>query len=201
MALPNRVTPFGEINASSARGRLMGNRGGRIHDPETKTLTRRRWASKRWIACRLDFKGRRREVMGAGYTELFFLDEATALAAGHRPCFECRRADAVRFAAAWALAHGLDAPPLADAMDRALHGERTAPLAARPALAGAPIPRGAMIALGDQAFLVTAAGFRRWSPWGYAEEICGPPPGEARLLTPPAIIAVLKAGYEVDETP
>ncbi|MGF1545421.1 MAG: hypothetical protein ACFB00_13165 [Parvularculaceae bacterium] len=92
----------------------MGNRGGRLHDPKTKRLTRRRWASKRWISCVLDFKGRHREVMGPGYTELFFLDEATALAAGHRPCFESRRADAIAFAAAWALARGRYGPAKAD---------------------------------------------------------------------------------------
>ena len=111
--LANRVDPSGAIQAVAARGTLMGNRGGRIHlaaDPETgegPRLGRRRWASRQWICCVLAFKGRRRQVMGPGYTELFFLDEATALAAGHRPCFECRRAEALAFAEAWA-----DAAPL-----------------------------------------------------------------------------------------
>ncbi len=91
MPLQNRVLPDGQIVAHSARGAFMGNRGGRFHDPETRTLTTRRWASRQWIICVLDFKHRHREVMGHGYTELFFLDEVTALAAGHRPCFECRR--------------------------------------------------------------------------------------------------------------
>ena len=97
MPLPNRVTPFGEIVATLERGTLFCNRGGRIHDPATRTLLRRRYTSRRWICCVLDFKGRRRQVFGPGYTELFFLDEATGLAAGHRPCFECRRSRFLAF--------------------------------------------------------------------------------------------------------
>ena len=85
----------------------MGNRGGAFHLPD-QTLGPRRWATTQWIACVLEFKGRHRQVMQPNrYTELFFLDEATALAAGHRPCFECRRADAERFAELWARAQGL----------------------------------------------------------------------------------------------
>ena len=99
MPLQNRVDPFGELFATPARGTLMGNRGGRIHD-ERRQLGARRWASKQWICCRLDFKDRHRTVWGDGYTELFFLDEVTAFAAGHRPCFECRRQDAENFARA-----------------------------------------------------------------------------------------------------
>ena len=94
MPLQNRVTPFGDIIATPARGLFMGNRGGRIHD-DARRLGRRRWASATWICCRLQFKDRHRAVWGESYTELFFLDEPTALAAGHRPCFECRRADAI----------------------------------------------------------------------------------------------------------
>ena len=98
MPLQNRVTPEGEIIATPHRGLLMGNRGGAFHLPD-QTLGPRRWATRQWIACVLEFKGRHREVMRPNrYTELFFLDEATALAAGHRPCFECRRSDAERFA-------------------------------------------------------------------------------------------------------
>src|SRR6185295_16764435 len=97
MPLQNRVSPFGELVVSHARGTLMGNRGGRLHD-DKRRLTRRRWVSRQWICCVLEFKGRRRNVWGRYYTELFFLDEVTALAAGHRPCFECRRKDAERFA-------------------------------------------------------------------------------------------------------
>src|SRR6476646_8354138 len=122
MPLQNRVTPFGELIASPARGTLLGNRGGRIHDDERK-LTARRWTSKQWICCQLDFNNRHRKVWGDGYTELFFLDEVTALAAGHRPCFECRRADAKAFAEKWAEAWG-GGIPYAPEMDEVLHAER-----------------------------------------------------------------------------
>ncbi|HLW90790.1 MAG TPA: hypothetical protein VKS78_05750, partial [Roseiarcus sp.] len=117
--LQNRVDPFGELVAMAARGALMGNRGGKFHRPD-KTLGRRRWASRQWICCVCSFKGRRRDVWGAGYTELFFLDESTALAAGHRPCFECRRAEAEAFRAAFDERGWISAP----AMDEILHAER-----------------------------------------------------------------------------
>src|SRR3954454_14389461 len=123
MPLQNRVDPFGELIVTPARGLFFGNRGGRIHTDD-KRLTRRRWASRQWICCVLDFKGRQRDVWGRYYTELFFLDEPTALAAGHRPCFECRRADAQAFAACWQRAAGLKAPPRAPAMDDVLHAQR-----------------------------------------------------------------------------
>ena len=101
MPLQNRVTPTGEIIATVHRGMFTGNRG-IIHDPASRTLLKRRWASRAWLTCVCDFRGRRREVMaGRSWTELFFLDEATAFAAGHRPCFFCRREDANRFRAAW----------------------------------------------------------------------------------------------------
>src|SRR5690348_12070398 len=121
--LQNRVDPFGELFADPARGTLMGNRGGRFHT-EARTLTARRWASRQWICCVLNFKNRRRDVWGRFYTELFFLDEPTALAAGHRPCFECRRGDAVAFAECWREAGGFGARPSADQMDEVLHHER-----------------------------------------------------------------------------
>ena len=121
MPLQTRITPFGELIADPARGLFMGNRGGRIHGADRK-LTARRWASRQWICCRLDFKGRHRTVWGDSYTELFFLDEVTALAAGHRPCFECRRADALAFTDAWARTCGHH--PRAAEMDATLHAER-----------------------------------------------------------------------------
>ena len=105
MTLQNRVTPRGEITAHPARGTMMGNRGGRLHD-EARRLGARRWVSRAWICCVIAFRGRRRRVMGAGYTELFFLDEAVALAAGHRPCAECRCAAFDAFREAWGEAHG-----------------------------------------------------------------------------------------------
>src|SRR5579864_4645810 len=123
MSLQNRVDPFGELIAVPARGLFMGNRGGRFHT-DAKRLTARRWASRQWICCALDFKGRQRDVWGRFYTELFFLDEPTALAAGHRPCFECRRKEAEAFAERWREARRLAARPLADEMDEVLHAER-----------------------------------------------------------------------------
>src|SRR5690242_15207886 len=97
MPLQNRVSPFGELVATRARGTMFGNRGGKFHRDD-KTLASRRWVSRQWICCVLEFKGRQRDVWGRYYTELFFLDEVTAFAAGHRPCFECRRKDAQAFA-------------------------------------------------------------------------------------------------------
>src|SRR3954454_14261074 len=121
MALQNRVDPFGELIATQARGTLFGNRGGRFHRDDRR-LGKRRWVSRQWICCVLSFKGRHRNVWSRGYTELFFLDEVTALAAGHRPCFECRRAAARAFQAALRPVCGA-APTLSD-IDAALHAER-----------------------------------------------------------------------------
>lgn len=187
--LRNRVAPDGEIHAVAARGTLMGNRGGRLH--EGKTLGGRRWVSRRWIACVTEFRGRRREVMGAGYTELFFLDDAVALAAGHRPCFECRRAEAKAFAAAWAEGLGLEAPPGAEAMDRALHAER---LGARERVSAEALPEGAMFLSGGGCFLVQGGAARRWGWEGYgaAKPL---PRGEVEALTPRSSRASLAAGW------
>ena len=188
--LQNRVTPFGEIVAVLARGPMMGNRGGCFHDSEQR-LKQRRWASRRWICCVLRFKGRQRAVMMPGlYSELFFLDEATAMAGGHRPCAECRRADYNSFQDAWRRA-GLPAEAKADAMDVVLHGERTAPRhdTAKPG----DLPDGAMVARGAHAYLVKAGSLYRWSHGGYgAAQNEG---ASLRLLTPPAMIRILAAGF------
>ncbi len=195
--LANRVDPSGAIHAVPFRGTLMGNRGGRFHlpaDPATgegPRLGRRAWASRQWIACVLAFKGRRRQVMGPGYTELFFLDEATALAAGHRPCFECRRPEALAFATAWAGAHGLPARPRAPEMDRVLHAQRLGPRAHGLAAA---LPDGAMLVLESGPALKLGDAARPWDWSGYAPP--RPlPRGEVAILTPPAILRTLAAGY------
>src|SRR5260370_28514665 len=123
MQLQNRVTPFGDIVASPQRGTFTGNRG-IIHDPATKSLLSKRWASKTWLVCSCEYKGRHRKVMaGRSWTELFFLDEAIALSAGHRPCFLCRRAAANAFRAAWAAATEAEEPSAA-VIDDMLHRER-----------------------------------------------------------------------------
>jgi hypothetical protein len=196
MALQNRVDPFGGLTATPARGTLFGNRGGRFHRDD-RTLGQGRWASRQWICCVLRFKGRHREVWGRGYTELFFLDEVTALAAGHRPCFECRRADAKAFAQKWAEARG-EETPRAPAMDLALHSERLDGRAKRTHdMPVEDLPDGAMLARpGDpsSAFAVRGSHLLRWQANGYAEKITRPR-GTASVLTPRSIVAVLRAGY------
>ena len=160
--LQNRSAPDGTLHAVAARGTLMGNRGGRLHRADG-TLGAARWRSHAWIACLTAFRGRQRTVWGDSYSEIFFLDEATALAAGHRPCFECRRADALAFADAWGRAAGTG-PPSAPAMDRVLHAERIAQH--EPVALGA-LPEAAIFMLHDGFFLRTADGARRWDFAGY----------------------------------
>jgi hypothetical protein len=193
--LQNRVTPFGEIVAISQRGLFTGNRG-IIHDPATKTLLRRRWTTKAWLVCVLDYNGKRRDVMGArSWTELFFLDEAVALAAGHRPCFFCRRNDAKAFRTAWARAKGGEAP-LASEIDAVLHAERLDRGHKRVhPIPGAldELPDGTVISAGGEAYtLVRGRGFR-WTEHGYEapREI----PRADGLLTPPSTMLAMRAGY------
>jgi len=192
MPLQNRVTPFGEFIASPARGTLLGNRGGRIHNDERR-LTARRWTSKQWICCRLDFNNRHRKVWGDSYTELFFLDEVTALAAGHRPCFECRRQDAERFAA---LFSGQAKRASAPAMDKILHAERLAGKAKRThRRAIDTLPDGAMLVRTGEAYAVRGNSLLRWTPAGYDRRTARPRGITADVLTPPAILTVLARGY------
>jgi hypothetical protein len=196
MPLQNRVNPFGELTATPARGLLFGNRGGRFHT-DAKTLTARRWASRQWICCVLDFKGRRRDVWGRFYTELFFLDEPTALAAGHRPCFECRRKDAEAFAEAWRKAHRLSARPYADDMDEVLHGERLDGRAKRLHRRKIDaLPDGAFVAQDGEAFAIRGDALLPWTPQGYEKRKPRPRGIMVDLLTPSAILAVLSEGYE-----
>jgi hypothetical protein len=195
MPLQNRVDPFGELFADPARGLFFGNRGGRLHRDD-RTLTRRRWVTRAWICCLLEFKGRQRTVWGRGYTELFFLDEVTALAAGHRPCFECRRRDAETFARSWARARKRRARTRAPEMDAVLHAERLAGRQKR--RHRRPIetlPDGAVIVLNNIAWAVRGNALLRWSPAGYTARQRRPRGGMVETLTPPAILAVLTAGY------
>ena len=196
MPLQNRVDPYGNLLAAPARGVFMGNRGGRFHS-DAKTLTARRWVSRQWICCVLDFHGRHRDVWGRFYTELFFLDEPTALAAGHRPCFECRRKDAERFAAMWGKATGLGAPPRARDMDTVLHDERLDGRAKRRhRMTIDDLPDGAFVALEESAFAVRGDALLRWTPQGYDARQPRPRGVTVDVLTPPSILAVLTAGYE-----
>lgn len=189
MPLQNRVTPDGELTISPARGLLMGNRGGRFHSDE-RSLTARRWASKQWICCVLDFKGRQRDVWGRYYTELFFLDEVTAFAAGHRPCFECRRRDAQGFAALF------PGPHKAPEMDAALHAERLdGKMKRRHLRAIDTLPDGAMIALDDGFYAMRGHYLLRWSPSGYDSKQSRASAIDVDVLTPPAILTVLAKGF------
>ncbi len=194
MPLQNRVTPFGEIVALPQRGLFTGNRG-IIHDPATKTLLRRRWTTKAWLICTCDYRGIRRTVMGGrSWTELFFLDEATALAAGHRPCFLCRRAAALRFRDAWMTGNGgmlSGVQPRVPEIDGVLHAERLRHHALRIPLTS--LPDGAMVAAGEMAFLVKGGVTFLWSMEGYRP--APHPPRVDRLLTPPSTLEALKAGY------
>ncbi len=197
MTLQNKVVPNGDILAVLMRGQMMGNRGGRIHDHREKVLhPTRRWASRQWICCVTSFNNRHREVMGKGYTELFFLDEVTAFSAGHRPCFECRRREANKFAECWAEACNLEAPPRAGEMDRVLHTQRLDGRSKR-SFQTTPqkLPTGAMVAIDRNYFAVFNDKLRPWSPNGYGTEI-NMPKQVVEVLTPPAIIDVLRAGFQ-----
>ncbi|MCV0395320.1 MAG: hypothetical protein K5872_07805 [Rhizobiaceae bacterium] len=201
MPLQNRVDPFGAIHRNRARGLFTGNRGV-IHDPGTKTLTGRRWTTKAWIVCRLDLDGRRRDVMGltalsgrAGWTELFFLDEVTALAAGHRPCFFCRRRAATDFARCFPAG-----PAKAGQMDGILHAQRPATGADSVWLEAdevSRLPDGAVIAVADKAFAVRDGRLLEWSWTGYRSAEPGAVDGRdpIRLLTPAATVDTLRNGY------
>ena len=201
MPRQNRVTPFGEIVATTERGTFMGNRGV-LHDGEGRI--RRAWQVKRWIVCVLDFRGRKRQVMMPDrYTELFFLDEATALAAGHRPCAECRHACFLAFCNAWATAHpegGTSARPTAQEIDDRLHAERVAPDRSKRSFVAArdDLPDGVIVAVaawGDRAYLVRGDRLLAWSPGGYGERRRRPKGAEIKLLTPPSTVAAIRAGY------
>jgi hypothetical protein len=195
MPLQNRVTPRGDLIAAPARGLFMGNRGGHFHTDE-RTLTKRRWASRQWICCVLEYKGRHRAVWGRSYTELFFLDEPTALSAGHRPCFECRRGEAEAFAEKWRIARGMRGPPKVGEMDAILHAERLNGRTKRVHRRNIDeLPDGAFVALAQGAFAVRGKSLLRFSPAGYQDRKKRPLGGAVEVLTPPAILAVLAAGY------
>jgi len=206
LPLQNRVDPWGRLLAVEARGALMGNRG-RLHDEHRHVV--RCFQGRRWLLCVLQFKGRRRTVMGPRtYTELFFLDEATGLAAGHRPCFECQRSRYREFLDAWTRANpdlvGSE-PPSAERLDDVLHEERIDALGRkRVHLADlCDLPGGAMI-LGDDGkspLLVGEDALYPWSMTGYGPPLRRPARGGTRLLTPPSVVAALAAGYTASVHP
>ncbi len=195
MTLQNRVTPLGELVSDPARGLVYGNRGC-LHDQAGRI--RRRYNGKRWIACRLRFRGwRRHPLMQPGrFTELFFLDEATAFAAGHRPCALCRREDYERFTETWREHH--PGQRGADTLDAQLHGERV-----DPATRGQLRHRAALDALPDGAFvlwegeprLVLGGQLLRWTAGGYMAPRPRPARSEAELITPPSLVDILRSGW------
>jgi hypothetical protein len=189
--LQNRVDPFGELHAVPMRGGMMGNRGGRLHRDD-QTLGRSRWTNKHWLVCVCEFKGRRREVWGKGYTQLFFLDEPTALAAGHRPCFECRRQAAKAFIAAFP-----GAPSHVEAMDDALHRERLDNKRKRLWRARfGDLPDGAMIVRDGRPYAVRSETLLPWRFAGYGAPAALDPDAVVDVLTPPSTVAALKGGYK-----
>ncbi len=188
MPLRNRVTPLGELISHSARGLVYGNRGC-LHDDRGEI--RRRFATRRWIACRLEFKGWHRwPLLQPGkFTELFFLDEATALAAGHRPCALCRREDYQRFLEVVGAAG-------ADEIDERLHAERLDGRGRR--FHSAPLdelPDGSFVLHADELCLVLGGGLLRWTPTGYGQGI-RPQDRRLRTITPPSLVGLLRAGWE-----
>ncbi len=201
MPRQNRVTPFGDLLATPERGTFMGNRGV-LHDAEGRI--RGAWQLKRWIVCVLEFRGRKRKVMTVGrYTELFFLDEATALAAGHRPCADCRHARFLAFCNAWGTAHPADgtmARPAAAVIDDRLHAERVASGRSKRSSVAAldELPDGVFVAVaawGEQAYLVRGERLLAWSPGGYGERRRRPRGEEVRVLTPESTVKTIRAGY------
>jgi hypothetical protein len=203
MQLQNRVTPFGEIVADPARGMFMGNRG-ILHDAQ-KRLGKARWKHPHWVICRIEFKDRQQEVMRPGaYTQLFFLDEAVALAAGHRPCATCRRVALRAFIGAWgrAVDHlGGGTGLHVGEIDRQLHRQRVCPRSRRQIRHMMPldnVPDGAFVTFRDEAntaYLVLGDGLLPWKPGGYGLA-CPKRPGlEVGVLTPPLTLAALRAGY------
>ena len=197
MPLQNRVTPAGEIVADGSRGLMMGNRGC-LHG-QGRSLAVSRWRSKLWICCLLEFKGVQRDPMPPGrWTALFFLDEATALSAGHRPCGYCRRPDYLAFTQAWRTARQLPRRPLAPEMDAALHAERTdrsrRKLSYRTHVA--ELPDGVMVRLGGEPGLLLGGRVHPWSFRGYGAPVQAGPAGPVEVLTPPSIVAAITAGYQ-----
>lgn len=197
--LQNRVTPFGEVVATPERGLFTGNRGIIHRDYEI----RKRCGTDGWIVCVIDFRGRRRDLMSPGaWTELFFLDEATAFAAGHRPCFYCQRSRAQDFARAWGLAAGFGRAASAKEMDAALKLERQHVRLSKddalrrrealPIVARDQLQSGAMVEAGGDAYLYAGNRFLRWRPGGYE---AASPQGALRLLTPPSVNAAFGAGF------
>jgi hypothetical protein len=196
MPLRNRVTPLGELIATPERGLVYANRGC-LHDDRGEI--RRRYNGKRWIACQLEFRGWQRPalLMPGRFTELFFLDEATAMAAGHRPCALCRRADYDQLTEFWAGLH--PGQRGADAIDAQLHDERVTPRTGERRLHGAPLPSlpdGAFVLRDGEPYLVLGQALLQWSPGGYVSRVRRPRRETATVITPPSLVELLRTERE-----
>jgi hypothetical protein len=196
MPRQNRVTPFGEIIATPERGTFMGNRGV-LHDDAGHI--RRPWQVKRWLLCLLEFRERKRTVMMPNrYTELFFLDEATGLAAGHRPCFECRRERYSAFVAAWS--SNRSSPLTASLIDDQLHAERVSLNRKKQTFEAGldELPDGVFVqrqGSPDQAYLIWRGRLLLWSPGGYQQKVRRREDEHVLVLTPRSTVEAIRAGY------
>jgi hypothetical protein len=196
--LQNRVDPRGNIIRTPARGAWIGNRGV-IHNEQQQIL--RPFRLKAWITCALSFKGRKRPIMAPNrWTELFFLDEATAFSAGHRPCFECRRSDALRFRSFWIRGnpeYGFDEKTSIREIDAVLHRERLADDGSKRVYLAAvsDLPNGGFVLYQDQPHLVVDGWLYPWSPEGYGKGLAAPGEESLRVLTPRSIVKAFRAGY------
>jgi len=196
--LPNRVDPQGNIISTSARGAWMGNRG-QLHD--AGKLIKRPFKLKAWLICLLQFRGRHRPVMAPNqYTELFFMDEATAFAAGHRPCFECRRGAFNQFKSCWLKGnsgYGFGPKTPIAQIDEVIHSERMDPQGHKITFAANPadLPDGTFIQLDNEPCLLAGQMIHRWTPFGY-EPGMAPPQQMVDVLTPQSTVNAFKAGYQ-----
>jgi len=202
MPIQNRITPFGTLIATPARGMFMGNRGV-LHNAKGE-LTGKQWSHQAWIICALEYKGARRELMQPGcYTELFFLDEATALAAGHRPCALCRPKEFKVFKAAWLKGNehfGLNGNPGIGKIDAILHQERVSTNGRRVTFetTAGDLPNGVFVMrpdLPETCFLYWDGMLLPWSPQGYGEKKLLKPDARLTVLTPQSIVNSFRAGY------
>jgi hypothetical protein len=197
MPRQNRVTPFGDLIAVPERGEMLGNRGV-LHDSQQQIV--RYSQGRRWLVCRLEFHNRHRTIMRPrSYTELFFLDEATALAAGHRPCAECRHQEYQEFRRCWAAAHGEPSGnlPSADWMDAEIHKDRLMTTGIRKTYQDdiAALGEGVFIVYSSAAWLLWRSAMLRWTPGGYGEGRARPTHGAVTVLTPRVTARAIAAGY------
>lgn len=199
MTLQNRVDPWGCLHAVHARGSMLGNRG-RLHNEDRQIVTQ--WQRPAWVTCELEFNGHRRDVFGANtYSELFFLDEATALSAGHRPCATCRRARYDEFKSKWLVANNTRMSPASSSIieiDKILHAERVDRSGAKITFDAAlsTLPLGAFAEINGEALLVWSRGLTRWSFSGYSTvQVPIDPSTRVRVLTPDSIVRTLVAGF------